>query len=73
MGDGYVKPDCGSTRNGLLMSLAELTSTQLSPFAKMAHGLLLAIPKACPFVSVSERDAHAIFAWMVDASGTIST
>ena len=28
--------------------------TQLSPFAKMAHGLLLAIPKANPFLSFSE-------------------
>jgi hypothetical protein len=41
------------------MSLGELISTQLSPFAKMAHGLLLAIPEACPFVSFSEQDAHA--------------
>jgi hypothetical protein len=32
----------------------------------MAQGLLLAIPKARPFVSFSERDAHAMSAWMVD-------
>ena len=36
--------------------------TQLSPYAKMAHGLLFAIPKARPFVSFSERDAHSLFA-----------
>ena len=53
------------------MSLAELTCTQLSPFAKMAHGLVLAIPKASPFVSFSERDPHAISVWMVDAPGTV--
>ena len=47
--------------------------TQLSPFAKMAHGLLLAIPKACPFVSFFERDAHFVFVWMVDAPRTVST
>ena len=41
--------------------------TQLSPFAKMAHGLLLAIPKARPFPSFSEQDAHAMFVSMVDA------
>jgi hypothetical protein len=39
----------------------------------MAHGLLLEIPKVRPFVSFSERDAHAIFIWMVDAPGTVST
>ena len=57
-----------------LMSLAtsELIPTQLSPFAKMAHGLLLAIPKACLFLSFSEPDAHSIFVWMVDAPGTVS-
>jgi hypothetical protein len=56
------------------MSLAELTlHTQLSPFAKMAHGLILAIPKARSFVSFPERDADAIFVWMVDAPGTVST
>ena len=27
MGDGYVEPNCGSARNTLLMSLAELTGT----------------------------------------------
>ena len=39
----------------------------------MAHGLLLAVPKVRPFLSFFERDAHAIFAWMVDALGTVST
>jgi hypothetical protein len=73
VGDGYVGPNCGSTRNSLLMFLAVLTSTQLSPFAKMAHGLLIAIPKARPFVSFSERDAYAMFVWMADAPGTVST
>ena len=63
MGSGYVGPNCGSARNALLISLAKLTvHTQLTPFAKMAHGLLLAIPKARPFVSFSEQDAHTIFA-----------
>ena len=39
----------------------------------MAHGLLFAIPKARPFGSFSERDAHAIFVWIVlGAPGTIS-
>jgi hypothetical protein len=38
----------------------------------MAHGLLLAIPKARPFVSFSERDVHAMFLWMVDAPGAVS-
>jgi hypothetical protein len=71
VGDGYVGSNCGSARNTLVMSLSELTSTQLSPFAKMTHGLLLAIPKARPFVSFSERDAHAILVWMVDAPGTV--
>jgi hypothetical protein len=47
--------------------------TQHFPPAKMAHSLLLAIPKARPFVSFSERDAHAIFVWMADASRTVST
>jgi hypothetical protein len=47
--------------------------TQLSPFAKMAHGLLLAIPKARPFASFSERDAHTIFLWVVDRLGTVWT
>jgi hypothetical protein len=74
VGDGYVEPNRRSARNALLMSLAEANfHTQLSPFAKMAHDLLLAIPKARPFVSFSERDAHAIFVWMVDAPGTVST
>ena len=42
--------------------------------AKMAHGLLLAIPKARPFVSLSERrDAHAISVWMADNPRTGST
>ena len=40
---------------------------QLSPFAKMAHGLLLAIPKARPFLLFSEQDTHAIFVSIVDA------
>ena len=40
---------------------------QLSPFAKMAHGLLLAIPRARPVLSYSERDAHAIFVSIIDA------
>ena len=35
--------------------------TQLSPFAKMAHGLLLAIPKVRLFVSFSELDVHVMF------------
>jgi hypothetical protein len=39
----------------------------------MAHGLLLANPKACPFVTFSERDAYATFVWMVDAPETVST
>ena len=39
----------------------------------MAHGLLLAVPKARPFLSIFERDTHAIFAWIVDAPGTVST
>ena len=56
MGDGYVGSNCGSAHNALLISLTELTlHTQLSPFAKMAHGLLLAIPKARPFVSFSDE------------------
>jgi hypothetical protein len=55
VGDGYVGPYCGSERNALSMYSDELTYTlQLSPFAKMAHGLLLAIPKARPFLSFSE-------------------
>jgi hypothetical protein len=38
----------------------------------MAHGLLLAIPQARPFVLFSEREAHTIFVWMIlDAPGTI--
>ena len=74
VGNGYVGPNCGSARDTLLMSFAELTSPlQLSPFAKMAHGLLLAIPKVRPFVSLSERDVHAIFVWMIDAPRTVST
>jgi hypothetical protein len=71
VGDGYVEPNYGSELNTFSMSLAELTSTQLSPFAKMAHSLLLTIPTARPFRSFSERDAHAIFVWMVDAPGTV--
>ena len=56
------------------MTLAEANShTQLSPFAKMAHGLVLAVPKARPFMSFAERDAHVIFVWMVGAPGTVST
>ena len=47
--------------------------TQLFPLAKMAHGLLSAIPQARPFLSFSERDPHAIIAWMIDAPGTVST
>jgi hypothetical protein len=39
----------------------------------MALGLLLAIPKARLFVSFSERDAHAMFVWMVDAPRTVWT
>ena len=46
---------------------------QLFPLAKMAHGLLSAIPQARPFLSFSERDPHAIIAWMIDAPGTVST
>jgi hypothetical protein len=38
--------------------------TQLFLSAKMAHGLLSAIPKARTFVSSSEQDPHAIFVWM---------
>ena len=45
--------------------------TQLFPLAKMAHGLLSAIPQACLFVSFSERGAHAMFVWIVDAPGTV--
>jgi hypothetical protein len=71
VGDEYVESNCGSAHRTLLMSLAELTCTQLAPFANMAHGVLLAIPKARPFVSFSERDAHAIFVWMVDAPRTV--
>ena len=41
--------------------------TQLFPLAKMAHGLLSAIPQASLFVSFSERDAHATSVWIVDA------
>ena len=37
----------------------------------MAHGLLLAIPKARPFVSFSVWDGHATFFWMADAPGTV--
>ena len=37
--------------------------TQLFPLAKMAHGLLSAIPQASLFVSFSERDAHATSVW----------
>ena len=62
VGDGCVGPDCGSALNALLMCLAEANfHVQLSPFAKMAHGLLLAIPNLRPFVSFSERNAHSIF------------
>ena len=35
--------------------------TQLFPLAKMAHGLLSAIPQARLFVSFAERDTHATF------------
>ena len=45
---------------------------QLFPLAKMAHGLLSAIPRARPFLLFSERAAHTtIFAWIADAPGTI--
>jgi hypothetical protein len=39
----------------------------------MAHGLLLAIPKARPYVLFSERDAHAVSVRMADAPGAVST
>jgi hypothetical protein len=74
VGDGYFGPNCGGAHNTLFDVLGRADShIQLSPFAKIAHGLLLAIPEARPFVSLSERDAHAIFVWMVDAPGTVST
>jgi hypothetical protein len=40
----------------------------------MAHGLLLAIPKARPFVSFSERDgdAHVMLDRVADAPRTVS-
>ena len=37
----------------------------------MAHGLLLAIPEVRPFQSFSERDAHVLFIWIVDAPRTV--
>ncbi len=41
-----------------LLSLTKLTSTQLFPLAKMAHSLLSAIPKVCPFAPYSKQGAH---------------
>ena len=37
----------------------------------MAHSLLSAIPEARPFLLFFERDAHAIFVWMVGAPETV--
>ena len=80
VGDGYVGSNCGSARNSLLMYLAEANLLfQHFPYLhrRWPHGLLLAIPKARPFVSFFEREVPAsllIFVLkMVDAPGTVST
>src|SRR6266446_3895343 len=56
-----------------LLSSTKLISTQLFPHAKMAHSLLSVIPKVRPFASYSKHRAHAMFVWMIDTPGTVST
>ena len=52
-------------------SFTELHS-QLSPYAKMACGLLLAIPKVHSLASLSHQNTYAMFIRMVDTPRTVS-
>jgi len=56
-----------------LLSSIELTSTQLLPLSKMAHGLHSVIPNVRPFASYSKQCVHAMFVWMIDIPATVST
>ena len=69
--------DLSNTWKGAVRRIKWLMDTlvhiQHFPPAKMAHNLLSAFTKVRPFVSFSERDAHAIFVWMADAPRAVST
>ena len=55
----------------LMLDLADFRS-QLHPYAKMACGLLLAIPKVHRFALLSKGSADAMLIWMLDTPGTVS-
>ncbi|SRR6266702_739717 len=55
----------------LVLDRADFRS-QLHPYAKMACGLLLAIPKVHRFGLLSRGNAGAMLIWMLDASRTVS-
>jgi hypothetical protein len=39
----------------------------------LANGIQFTIPKVCSFVSFFKQNAHAMFVWIVDAPGTVSS
>src|SRR6266702_279384 len=55
----------------LILDRADFRS-QLHPYAKMACGVLLAIPKVHGFALLSTGNADAMLIWMLDTSRTIS-
>jgi len=55
----------------LMLDRANFRS-QLHPYAKMACGLLLAIPKVRRFALLSKGNADAMLIWMLDTSSTVS-
>ncbi len=56
-----LSPIAGVRVMSLCLSFTEPTFTQLHPYARMACGLLLAIPKVHPFASLSEQNTYAMF------------
>ena len=56
-----LSPIAGVRVTSLCLSFTESTFTQLHPYARMACGLLLAIPKVHPFASLSEQNTYAMF------------
>ncbi len=70
---GTLSPIAGVRKMPFLLSLTKLTSIQLFPLAKMAHGLLSVIPKVRPIASYSKQCAYSMFVLMIDTPRTVST
>ncbi|SRR6266403_1614561 len=68
-----LSPIAGVRTMPFLLSLTKLTSIQLFPLAKMAHGLLSVIPKVRPIASYSKQSAYSMFVLMIDTPRTVST